>query len=258
MNFTNLDDFLKNEGISANAAKVYRAALRCGSGSLSDLASVARLHPQSVKNAVPELERQGLLSRLDYKTSRMLFRPAPPYLLARRLRRKQEQLERLLPLLQKQYREKAARFIRTMGGDEAFQRLYRELLEQEGEGNTILILSHPGRRLLRLLDEGYAKTEAIRLERGIHKRILLNPKTARRLKQHPEMLAELQAEYRVHKTTGSSFTQICGAEQLLQIFDDPAEPTSVLVRGRGPAQEVAKLFSILWAQAKPLTRPSSM
>lgn len=243
---------LEGEGLSSNAARVYLALLRLGSGSLSAVASRARLHPQSVKNGIRELQQEGLVTHVDYKLARTLFRPVPPFTIAKRLRQKQERFSRALPELQKLYREKTARFVRIHEGIDGFRQLYATFWESVGEKSVVDVSAHPGTRLLASLGDVYSQTEELRRTRGISKRVLVSPSVRKVLLRRPDIVQELNADYRVHQAAAGPMMQCIARDRVLLYLFDFSEPTTLLVEGQSFSAQVQRVFDCLWTEARSI------
>lgn len=243
---------LESEGLSSNAAKVYLALLRLGSGSLSAIGGRARLHPQSVKNAIRELQQEGLVTHVDYKLARTLFRPVPPFTIAQRLRQKQERFSKALPELQKTYREKTARFVRVHEGMDGFRQLYGVFWESVGSQETVDVLSHPGTRLLSSLGDVYGQTEELRRSKEAPKRVLVGASVRKVLLRRPDIIQELHADYRFHPAVSGPMMLCIARDCVLQYLFDFSEPTTLLIEGRAFAAQAKAMFGRLWSEAKRL------
>lgn len=93
-----LQKSLESLGLHGNKATVYLAALEVGSGSIQDIAAVARLPRTTVHEIVTQLLSMGLLSRTA-EGRRTRYAAESPSALAQVLREKERTLERILPEL---------------------------------------------------------------------------------------------------------------------------------------------------------------
>ncbi len=247
---TEIQSIIREEGYSANAAKVYLALVQLGSASLFRVAGRAGLHPQSVKNAVAELQRSGLVQRIDHKVSRSLYRAAPPFLLARRLRERQERFTRILATLQRWYRQKTSRFLQVHEGNDAFGRLFLEFWQSAPRGAIIDVLTHPGPKLISAIGISYERAEEFRRSHDIRKRVLVSKSVGKMLQRRPDMTQELLSEYRVHMQVGGPLMHCVSRDRVLLHFFDTSEPTTISVEGAPYAEQIHELFQHLWQEAK--------
>ncbi len=158
---------IQNAGVSANAAKIYTALLRKGKGNYSSLATATGLHPQSVKNAMRELTDQQFVVRLDHKLAQTLWRPVPPFEIAKRLRQQYEDFAKALPSLQGLFRQHPGTLVRVSAGwDEVIIHL-KSHIENVRRGNTITLFGTSWDALVREKPQDWVDLESISGQRGV-------------------------------------------------------------------------------------------
>lgn len=158
---------VQNAGLSENTAKIYTALLRKGRGNYSSLAAATGLHPQSVKNALRELMNQGFVIRLDHKLDQTLWRPSPPFEIAKRLRQKYETFARALPGLQAAFRQHPTTVVHISSGlSEAMTHL-RQLIDHAPKNTTITLRGSVWPRLRQESEEAWNELQALAKKRGL-------------------------------------------------------------------------------------------
>lgn len=236
------------EGLSDNAADVYLALLQLGSGNLSTVSKKAKLHPQSVKNALQELKKEALVSVVGHKLSRELYRAAPPFLISQRMHARYERYIKLLPELVAMHRENTTRFFEVYEGRSAFVRHARAFLTAMEQGSTLRILAHPGLRFPTLFQNHYEEWEDLRKQKNIQKLSLVNYRDLHAFKQS-SLGKEEKSLYRSHVAVDGPQLQFIDRERMLHFFFDSSEPTTVIIESKQHAQQALRLFNTLWKSA---------
>ena len=192
------------------------------------------------------------MTHVDYKLSRRLFRPVPPFVIAKRLRQRQDRFSKALPELQKLYREKTARFFRVHESIEGFRQLFAAFWDSLNEKATVDVLAHPGTRLLTTLGDVYDQTEEQRRLRSIDKRVLVGASAQKVLVRRPDIVQELGADYRFHSAAAGPMMQCIARDRVLLYLFDFSEPVTLIIEGRAVAAQSKGVFDRLWNEASAL------
>ncbi len=241
---------LEAEGLSPNAARVYLALLGMGSGTFSSIATRSGLHPQSVKNSILELKQQGLVSGVGHKLSRTLYKPAPPYLLSRRMHERHERYVKLLPELVRTFESQKTRFFSAYQTKQACLSHLELFVESMPRGSTLRIKSFPGTRFIEYLATTYEALEKVRLSKNISKQVLLGPADVRLMQARPDALREVRSAYRQHKAIEGSLVTFISPGRVFQFFFDVSEPTCTVLESKQFAESELRLFEYLWKEAE--------
>lgn len=239
---------LQEEGLSENAARVYLALITSGSGNLSTLSSAAKLHPQSVKNALTELDKFGLLSRINHKLSRSLFQPAPPYVISQRIKSRYDRYVEALPQLQVAYRAKTSRFSSVYRGAPAFREHLALFVSSLPDGATLSILGHPGERLSAWLGSSYEQIEKVRIAKKIKKNVIISYRDTHAFREQL-FVREKDSSYRKHPAIEGPLVQFVSESGVLYHFADQSEPTTHIILSDTHARGALRLFASLWKEA---------
>lgn len=158
---------IQSAGVSENAAKIYTALLRKGRGNYSSLATATGLHPQSVKNTMRELTAQQFVARLDHKVAQTLWRPVPPFEIARRLRQNYENFAKTLPALQGLFRQHPATLVRVSAGWSEVIGHLNNHIESIRRGQTIAFYGTSWETVIREKSQDWVELESQSRRRGI-------------------------------------------------------------------------------------------
>lgn len=241
---------LMAEGLSENASRTYLTLLAMGSGNLSGIASRVNLHPQSVKNALVELGRDGLVSSVGHKLSRTLFKPAPPYAISKRLHERHESYIKLLPELAKTFRQAKTRFFSVYEGKQTFVHHLIAFIQNMRQESKLRVLSYPGGRFDTLLESKYSTFEALRQEARITKQVLISYRDRSSMRERQDLLREPASEYRAHPAVDGPLVEFISDQGIFFYFHDPSEPAITIVESKEYASQSSRLFDNLWQTAK--------
>lgn len=241
---------LSEEGLGQNEAKVYYALLGLGSGNLSTIAERSKIHPQSVKNALRDLKKVGLVSKTNHKLTRALYSPAPPYTISQRIHSRHERFVEVLPSLQKMYRQNTSRLISVYEGLPAFQRHLQIFIENLKRGECIRVLNHPGERILDILPNSYDRIESARLKNSNSKMALVDQGDLNSFRQRPDITEELNSEYRSSPRSTGPMISFISNGSVISYFADQAEPTTFIIESKEYAKQSILIFDYLWASSK--------
>lgn len=246
------EELIAREGISSNAAKVYISLLALGSGNISQIALKTSLHPQSAKNALQELVKQGLASAVAHKLSRSVYRPTPPYVISQRMHERHERYTKILPELQALLRENTTRFSSVYEGKGAFIRETYRLLNDLPSSATLFIAAHPGVRFINLFEGKYEAWEHHRVSKGVGKHALLSKHELHSFRQRPDLQKEARSEYRSHSAIEGPHIEFITPFRLIHFFYDSSEPTTLVIESKEHARQSIRLFTYLWKESEAI------
>jgi sugar-specific transcriptional regulator TrmB len=143
------EEALERIGLTKNEVKVYLALLRMEKASVVDLTKKSGVHRVNVYDVISRLIDKGLISTV-MKSNKRIFQAANPEQLFDLLNEKQEQLQRVMPELKKEFKSEGKKQeVYHFFGREGIMRAYYMMLDQNkmiygwgGSGVTRKYLEH--------------------------------------------------------------------------------------------------------------------
>lgn len=240
----NLVEILKNIGISDREARVYLAALDCGSAPASEIARGAGLNRVTTYTILKKLIQRGLVSSTT-RAEVQYFSALDPELLISQTRHRADELASQLPALRALQADNSdAPTVRLFEGLAGVKQAYAETLRSTGE-----ILNYANSKNLRThwpeYDEEYV---AERCDRGIFLRgIAPDDAPGRRVSEQDEQY---------HRETRLLPKKMFWVENEIKIFDDTMliasfepNPIAILISSPAVADTQRQIFEISWMAA---------
>lgn len=150
-NHTKQLEFLQSLGLDERQGQIYLAALSTGGGTITELARAGQIERSGIYYHIDKLIGIGLL-RTASRGQRTIYLPADPQQLKVLLSQKQEDLSKILPLMQDQFsREISKSIVEYYRGieeaDRFYDRLYDILKNLTKPGNEIMVLGQSYRQV---------------------------------------------------------------------------------------------------------------
>ncbi|MBW2963305.1 hypothetical protein KY306_00845 [Candidatus Woesearchaeota archaeon] len=142
-----MPDELELLGLSVNESKVYRALVKLGSASVSEVAAKTKVHRVNVYDALRRLEEKGLVSSV-IKAEKNYFEAASPEQLKLILKNKEEELDQVkkeIPFLLEEYKlKKVKQEVHHYKGKRGLITIYENMFRTLKPGGTIYSIGTTG------------------------------------------------------------------------------------------------------------------
>lgn len=185
-----IKEILEQIGIDGKKADVYLACLEMGGATAYLIAKKVGLKRPTVYDIINQLMRDGLAHK-SIRGNIKYFSPADPEILLKKLKSKEENINKIMPVLQNLYNSpKVKPFIRYFEGEEGIKEMYEDSLKSLRKGDEIL--AYVGEDVLNYLPahaDAYVRRrveKGIRL-RGIYKK---NENIGKYMQKNKEQLRE--------------------------------------------------------------------
>ncbi len=163
-----IKETLEQIGIDGKKADVYLACLEMGGATAYLLAKKVGLKRPTVYDIVNQLMKDGLVHK-SIKGNIKYFFPADPEILLKKLKRKEKNINEIMPALQNLYNSpKVKPFIRYFEGEEGIKEMYEDSLKSLKKGDEIL--AYVGEDVLKYLPAHADDYVQRRVEKGIRLR----------------------------------------------------------------------------------------
>ena len=248
-------DILKNIGLNESEIKVYLALLKIGESKKDSIVKESRISSSKIYDVTWKLAEKGLVS-IIIKNGIKHFKAAPPETLIEvinkkriSLEKKEDQLKKLIPTLNKIIQERVKKEIVEMYvGWRGLETLYGIILNDLKRGQTDFVLGATTGIKTEKTERFYVKINRKLKEKGIKLNILFGKKQrsyAKRVSKKGEL-----KYYKVKYLDFDFPTEINIFNDNVAIIILLDEPISLLIRNKLLAESFKSYFAALWKIAK--------
>ena len=240
------EDILSKLGLTMNEVKVYETLIRMGQAPIEKIATRSGVHRRNIYDSIAKLLGKGLISELIV-LGKKNYVPRDPSRLADILTERQNELNSILPNLQKEYRRvkehEEAYFYR---GIEGFKNYLNDILEQK---ETVYFIGAKAFWLDPKLQYFVPKFENERKKLGIKFRHIFDYGVKN---QKPEILKLVGKPYKFLPKKYSSPTAIDIFGEYVVSFTGVEigklgeNPIQFVVKSRRLADGYRKMFKFMW------------
>lgn len=234
-----VEQTLKNLGLSENETKVYLAVLALGKGSASSVADRAGIYRTLAYEVLASLVLRGLVSMVIERRKR-IYIAAPPTTLITQLAEKERAVRQVLPQLDRLYTSKIRKpDVSFFLGAEGYKALLDDIL---AEGKDFCSLGAK-LRMRKSIKYYFSYFVRERVRRGIKARLILDG----------EPLTTELTEFRLVKKRFPVSTWVYGNKVAIISYSE-TEPVALLIRNREIARYYKDIFDMLW-ESLPIPAP---
>ncbi|MCK5474166.1 MAG: helix-turn-helix domain-containing protein [Candidatus Aenigmarchaeota archaeon] len=233
---------LKKMGLSDNETKIYFTLLELGSSKAGRLSKESRINRTTTYDALKRLLEKGLINYV-IKENRKWFEAAPPERLKEYLKEKEEELEKIMPMLKKIHSSpKEKHNVTLYYGYKGVKTVFMNII-REGKDNDVF--GDEGQ--LSKKRPAFAKYFANWQDKNkIRTRLLSGLKT-------PEAYSKgTTYRYLPLPTLSPVATNIYGNKIAIIIWTDT--PEAIIIENKAAAESYRNYFEFLWKSAKPIKK----
>ncbi|MBI4022608.1 hypothetical protein HY375_00345 [Candidatus Berkelbacteria bacterium] len=248
-------DPLRELGLTAREAEVYRLLLKLGDSSVAELHAASRIHTQLIYRAIQGLSSKGLATvvRRKYKT---YVRAESPSTLEKLAAAHLADIRAELPKLQAIHKSGKDAVIRVAQGVEAIRDVRLKAIEALPEGGTFYIIGgaggskHEAGQYYDVMGRLHEKIEKLRKRKRI-RRLMISYENMRSVTKRLGGDAEPLSEFRYlpEDFPTPTSTYIYGDTVAILIW--PPEPAVITIESERLAQTYRQQFETLWNLARP-------
>ena len=239
---------LQSFGLTPLEVETYETLLALGDVPVSDLTKAMKRHPQVVYRLIEQLASHGLLVTTVRK-HRKYVRAEDPDVYLRTQARKLQELKSALPTLKALQQVPQEARVHIERGVEAVQGLRRKAWSELSAGETYYIFSASGDHFYRAMGQTLQPLEAMRIKRGVRKKLLAFESQRARLQEREKGWAKLsEIRYLAENHLVPTSTNIFGSVTAIQIWAE--EPIVIVIESADVAQSYKDYFNSLWKVAK--------
>jgi len=232
-----LEQKLRNAGLTGNEAKVYIELLRKGSLSANNLAKKIGMDRTLAYTVLNHLIEKGLVNYV-IKKNKKFFESANPENLLNPVKEKEVYIKELVPELKKIEKTKEViQEINVYEGKEGLRTLMREIMKSK----SFCSFGATGKAYETLYEMPRLTKELSKT--GFHARIILNSE----LKEH-EMISHKNIEFRFLKVKSEATTTIFNDKVAIHLIKE--KPIIILIKNKEIAESYQNHFEVLWKIAK--------
>jgi HTH-type transcriptional regulator, sugar sensing transcriptional regulator len=239
------EQILKDIGLTNSEISVYFALLEIGSSTTGPIVKKANIAHGKAYLVLDKLVMKGLVTYI-IRNGRKHYQAKDPERLLDYLKEKENQLQKILPRLKKQYEEeKYTPIAEVYEGEKGWKSLYEWSLKESKPGETILVLGVPRKALDRYLEYIHDWNKR-RIKMGIKMEIIYNQdcrEEGRKRKKLP--LTKVKFMESAFETPA-----------WIYIFQDyvvninvHGTPICFLIKSKESAESYKKYFEIMWKHA---------
>lgn len=238
-----LQESLKNLGLSEHEAQVYYASLALGPSTVLNIARAAGLKRTTVYYVIDALEQQGLMS-VEVRGFKRLYAAESPEKLARLVDRRQDEFQRLLPEFSALYNLKGGEsMIKYYEGLEAVKNVYESMLRDVRPHEDYLVVSDT-QRWTNLDPKYFLDFRKRRSKLNIRRKLLLqDTSTAREYRKfqanYGEIIKLLPKETKL-------VTNLMVIPRRVVIHQLTPPIMAIVIENKSVIQMHQQLFEILW------------
>jgi sugar-specific transcriptional regulator TrmB len=244
---------LTSLGLDADAERVYRALVACGSASAGELAATTAITPAGVAAALDRLASLALIS--SYGTEHVASPPAVALgQLVRDRRDELRQAELDLVLLAEAHRSTmgnryAADVLEVITGADAVRHRFLQVQQSAKSDLRAFVLPNPT-----VVEASEHNEEVHALNRGIRYRVVLDRRVLTGPGMAQQAAATVAAGEQVHVADSLPLKMVIADRDLalLPLAPDGAGMSALLVHASGLLEALVALFEAVWERSYPL------
>ena len=236
---------LVRTGLSKNEAKVYLALLKLGKSTVVEITRKSKVHRVNVYDVLERLLEKGLIGTV-MQTKKKIYEAANPEHLLYLIKEKEEALDKILPQLKAEFKEKKEKQqVYHFFGIDGIMRAYYMILDQ---GEMIYGLGASG------LNKKYLKHRHImftkeRLKRKIPTKALYY-EFARGSKEKIMPDPTMKLRYLPDKFKTPCGVDICG-DLVVNLLPFEDNMMAIVIENRALADSYRQFFNFMWKFANP-------
>ncbi|MCK5334459.1 MAG: helix-turn-helix domain-containing protein [Candidatus Aenigmarchaeota archaeon] len=233
---------LKKMGLSDNETKIYFTLLKQGSSKAGNLSKGSHINRTTTYDALKRLLEKGLISYV-IKENRKWFEASPPERLAEYLKEKEEELEKIMPVLKKIHSApKEKHNVTLYYGYKGVKTVFMDII-RDGKDNDVFG------------DEGQLSNRRpafakyfVRWQdkKNIKTRLVSGLKTPKKYSKGTTY------KYLPLPTLSPVATNIYGNKIAIIIWTEP--PEAIIIENKTSAESYKNYFEFLWSAAKPIKK----
>ncbi len=238
-----LQESLKNLGLSEHEAQVYYASLVLGPSTVLKIARVAGLKRTTVYYVIDALERQGLMS-VEVRGFKQLYATESPEKLARLVDRRREEFQKLLPEFSALHNLKGGEsMIKYYEGLESVKNVYESILRDVRPHENYLVISDT-QRWTSLDPKYFLDFRARRAKLNINRRLLLQDTPTAR--EYQKFQANYRETIKLLPKLTKLVTNLMVIPRRVVIHQLTPPIIAIVIENKSVIQMHQQLFEILW------------
>jgi len=237
-----IEDTLKEAGLTTNEAKIYFSLFEIGKGNVAEIANKSKVHRVNVYDALKELVNMGLVSYFNIGKKRF-YEPTDPEYLKRFVKEKLENIDKIIPQLKLRF-EKSENIAQIFHGLDGIKRILEDMLIVNEKIQAFGIPSVMPEAMGSYLNNVFHRK---RIQKKIHIQHIYNENAKERI-AYLNKLKYCEAKYLPPEYNVPATTVIYGNKITFWVWSE--EPFCVLIESEKMANAYRKYFNILWKMAK--------
>ncbi len=238
-----LQESLKNLGLSEHEAQVYYASLSLGPSTILKIARLAGLKRTTVYYVIDELKRQGLVS-VEVRGFKQLYAAESPEKLARLVDGRRDEFQKLLPEFSALYNLKGGEsMIKYYEGLEAAKNIYESMLRDVRPHEDYLVISDT-QRWTNLDPKYFLDFRRRRSKLNINRRLLLQDTSTAR--EYQKFQANYGETIKLLPKETKLTTNLMVIPRRVVIHQLTPPIMAIAIENKSVIQMHQQLFEILW------------
>jgi len=243
----NEEKTLKDLGLSEAEAKVYLALIETGSTLAGAIIKKTNLHRGTTYQILQRLKEKGLVSSI-IKGKKQYFEPSNPNILLSTLKEKQENLEKILPILQSKLEASKEKQETTMyQGVKGIRTVLEKILSELNPNGKYLDFGASG-LFQEVMGEYWDIWQKKKKEFKIESKVIFNEELKTK---NPLLLKNYYGKTRFHPKEYSSITDTIIYKDTIVLFIWTAKPPiAIVIKNKDNAVSYKNQFNLMWKNSK--------
>ncbi|MBI4149848.1 hypothetical protein HY488_00430 [Candidatus Woesearchaeota archaeon] len=233
------EQILKNSGLTQGEAKVYLAILKMRGAKAGEISQKSGIHRRTIYPIINNLTKKGLVHAAEHEGNKY-YEVLPPQNLLALVKKKKENLNKLLHLLTARYEDtKDTQIINFFKGPEGIKTILDDIIIKGKEVLVIGAITVPNEFV-----DIFRRYRQRRLGTGIHSKLLFTEDQRGKFKHIKlDQVRYLPEEYKNIATTAVYANKV-------GIILFTREPIAISIKVPDIAESYRNYFNLLWEMAK--------
>ena len=248
-----IENTLKEIGLTGSEAKVYLASLKIGQSSKGKILSEWEVASSKIYTILEKLMKKGLVSMI-IKNNVRFYSPAPLQRIRDFLNNKKKQIEeeeriieKAIPLLTNLQTVKNESIAEIFKGWNGLETAYSSILSKLQKNEDVLIIGASKGTNVEMTQNFFSKYSNLAKSKGINVKIIFNESSR---KYVSDMEKELKIHFDKRFLSKSSSVEMAITLDYMAIVILKEEPIIILIKDRETADSFITYFKALWEIAK--------
>ncbi len=229
---------LEDAGLTENESKVYLALLRTGPATAGEITEKSGVHRRNVYDAIERLKEKQLVSELS-QNNKKYFHPSEPEELVNILKKRQRNIETIIPDLKRLYESPETKeIVQLFHGDAGL----KAIMEMQAEDNHDIFVLASRDSIAEMLRFTYPEYVKKRVEKNIWIHFIFNSfESGKTVSSAP--LSKVRYFPKEHSVP-STF-MIWGNKSAIMLFTEK-NPIIMLFNNEKIAKDIMDYFNLIW------------